>query len=400
MSQFCPICHRPKSEEELFCEDCKKKIKDEYEVFVPEGSASPVIPENEGITDVEAIDNVAGDNPVSEKPDDNRSAQKDEPVVYDEIPPAVKPVTPPHYEAVGEQPKKKKSRKLLWILFAMALLVGAFYVYMQYVQRQNIERSAWETASRENSVNGYLAYMNEFPDGKYFSEAQEKMLTLKNSETGLWEKLRSSQNVTEFQDFLKKFPESPYKSLVRDRLDSLTWVATLNSNTAQAYSDYMVSSDSGELPGNNYADAQERYEMLFQTYPVDVEQQDSIKRTVDGFYTALSTVNYPKINEYLAPMVNRFFNSGAATREKITGELLVAAAKTQVATIKFVPDITSLQYQKTFNGRYKANVPLAKTYVNKEGQTETTYGYIVHVELDDNFRIIGIYETKPYTGAV
>jgi len=77
----------------------------------------------------------------------------------------------------------------------------------------------------------------------------------------------------------------------------------------------------------------------------------------------------------------------------------VAGSKTSKPTIKFVPDIAALQYQKTFNGHYKTNIPLTKTYIDNKGNSVTQYGYIIHAELDEMFRIIGIFETKPYIDA-
>ena len=377
MSQSCPLCGKPKSEDELFCPDCKKKIKTEYEVDVPDNAVQ------------------AETSPVPSQenaPETTTALPPDEPLSREET----------KYDAMpGEKTagKKRKGMVFLWILLAIALAVGAFFAYNYFVKKQNLERSAWETAIRENTVDGYLTYMNSYPQGAHVGDAQTKMMTLKGNETAAWENLKASKNTSEFNDFLKKYPDSPYRKLVIDKLDSLTWIATLNTNTAQGYSDYMVASDSKEISGNYYAEAQERYEMLFQSYPITTEEMDKIKLTVDGFYSALSALDYNKLNEYLAPTVYRFFNSGVTSREKITGELLVSGAKAKNATIKFTPDINSLQYQKTFNGRYISNVPLSKSYVCHEGNNITNYGYIVHIEMDGEFKIIGIYETKPFADA-
>lgn len=242
--------------------------------------------------------------------------------------------------------------------------------------------------------------MNEYPHGIYFSEAQEKMMELKGAEAVMWENIKHSDNTSEIQLFIEQYPESPYISMAYNRLDSIMWISALNVNSVQSYSDYMIRSDSGELPGVYYALAQQRYEMLFQSYQVSQEEINNIKLVVDGFYIALSNVDYSKLNNYLAPTVYRFFNSGAASRDRITRELLIAGAKSQPTTIKFSPQINELQYQKTYNGHYKTNVPLSKSFVNIDGVTETIHGYIVHIEMDNEFRIIGIYETKPFEEAV
>ncbi|MGB4567797.1 MAG: hypothetical protein WBH96_02250, partial [Dysgonamonadaceae bacterium] len=247
-----------------------------------------------------------------------------------------------------------------------------------------------------NTVNGYLAYMNEYPNGKHFAEAEAKLKALKEREAAAWENLKTSGNITEFQDFLQQYPESPYRSLVRNRLDSLMWVAALAANTAEGYAEYMVASDSGELPGNYYNEAHKRYEMLFQYYPATAEELDKIKTIVADFYLALSDGNYKKITEYLSPKVNRFFNKGTDSRENILKGLQLSMSKNANVSVKFSPCIDALQYQKTVDDRYRVNVPLVKEHRSNDGVVRAISGYIGHIEMDGGGHVVSIYETKPY----
>jgi hypothetical protein len=159
----------------------------------------------------------------------------------------------------------------------------------------------------------------------------------------------------------------------------------------------MLAGDGG-VEGDYIAEARKRYELLFSPQPVDAALLDSIRVTVGGFFASLSTLDHNGLFRYLAPAVPRFFDSGAATRERIAGELLVTGAHTEGPTLKFVPDMESVRYEVMDNGHYKVNVPLRKIYP-KNGGTEQVYGYIVHVELDTFFQIVGIFETKPYPEA-
>ncbi len=210
--------------------------------------------------------------------------------------------------------------------------------------------------------------------------------------------MKETDNITELRDFLHQHPESPYTPLVRVHLDSLTWMGALKTNTAVSYSDYMIQSQSGDFKGDYLAEAQKRYEMLFQSYPVEAATLDSIRSTVNGFYSSLSAVDHSGMSRYLGATVHRFFNSGTATRERITGELLVAGAQTQGSTLKFAPDLEAVHYEKTLNDHYKVNAPLLKSY-EKDGAIVQVPGYIVHLELNPAFEIISIYETKPYPDA-
>ena len=385
MSRQCPLCGENKPEEALFCENCEKKIRTDYEIDLPESRKvedAPVL-ENRSImseTERTAITKIIE---ITERDDERVDLKADN---DDKL------------ESASHLRKKKAGKTFLWITLSVVLLVGAFFVYNETIRKENLDRSSWDTALKVNSVEGYLTYMESQPGGAHFEEAQVKLMSLKADEASDWEVLKATDNISALRDFLLQHPESPYSSLVRIRLDSLTWMGALKSNTAASYSDYILLAESGDFKGEYLTMAETRYEMLFQSYPAEEATLDSIRQTVNGFYTSLSAVEHSGMNRYLAPMVTRFFDSGSATRERITGELLLTAARTQEATLQFAPDLKGVQYEKTLSDAYKVNVPLIKSYV-KEGIVEQVPGYIVHLELNPLFQIISIYESKPYPGA-
>lgn len=376
MAQFCPLCGKSKLEEALFCDDCKDKIEKEYEVNVPEGKRGQDTAE-------------AGRDAVGRKLTE-RSVEVNK----------TNPDLPTDILSKDARLRKNKSR-LFWglLLLGILLVAGGFFYYGETVKKNNLDRLQWDMAMKENSVSGYLTYMKVFPRGKYYILAEENLVKLKNNEAETWKTLQSSDNRAELRNFLTLYPESPYIPLVKIKLDSLTWVATLNDNTAESYSDYMVASQSGELPGDYFGYAQARYDMLFQSYPVTKSNLDSIRLTVDGFFTALSALNANEITKYMAPVVFRFFNFGGGQREKIVGDLLISVARTQAPTVQFLPNTAALAYEKTETEHYKVNVPVQKSYV-AGGQQKNVSGYIVQLELDRNFRILALTERKPADDAV
>jgi len=240
--------------------------------------------------------------------------------------------------------------------------------------------------------------MNAHPRGIHFDEAQEGLRKLKSEESTAWERMKESDNITELRDFLDRHENSPYTPLVKSRLDSLIWAGALQTNTPESYADYITLTENGSIGGDYIAEAMKRYDLLSRPQTTDAATLDSICATIDGFFIALSALDHNGMIRYLAPTVYRFFNSGAATRERITGELLVTAAQTEGTTLKFTPDTESVQYEVTSNNYYKVNVPLRKSYL-KDGAAEEVYGYITHIELDSLFQIVGIFETKPYPEA-
>lgn len=385
MSQFCPLCGKPKPEQALFCDDCSKKIRVEYEVDMPvkEQPGDKFIVPGSRESDVET-------GPIAE-----------EKQVVLESQPGMDPIENESglEQEISIKPKKKKrvGAPLLFLL-VIALLTGGFFIYNTTIRKSNLDRSGWDEAVKVNSVEGYLAYMEAHPRGAHFDEAQAGLRRLKSEEATAWERMKETDNVTQLRDFLDRHSESPYAPLVKTRLDSLIWIGTLRTNTLESYSDYIMLAENGGIRGDYIAEARKRYELLFSPQSADAAVLDSIRTTIDGFFISLSTLNHSGMFRYLAPTVHRFFDSGAATRERITGELLVTGAQTEGTTLKFIPDMESVQYEVMNNNHYKVNVPLLKTYP-KDGATEQVHGYIVHMELDQLFQIVSIFETKPYPEA-
>ncbi len=345
MSQYCPLCGSSKSEDDLFCDKCSSKIEKEYEVEV--------------------------------------DAKKEEPKVDVE----------PNFE---EKPKKPRGAKTLITIISVAVaLVVGFFVFKETVIEGNKEKSQWNEAVKENTISAYLEYMIAFPKGKNYNEAETIIMNLKRTESDIWQGLQTSDNSAELKDFLELHPQTPYKPLIRKRLDSLSWCASIRDNTKESYSRYLNQSSGGEFDGYYMNKAKERLYILTQRYPVDSNELDSIKQAVDGFFVGLSDINAASLEKHLAPRVFQFFNIGGGSREKIVGDLLISGSKKQSPTIKFIPDISSITYEKTIIDHYKVNVPLQKISTNTDGTDDNKYGYIEKIELDSNFQILTIEEMRP-----
>ncbi len=362
MSHLCPLCGKEKKEEALFCNACTKKLRSEYEVDLPQEVQHH-------------------HSPVEERQSDGYYLHQDN----------------------GEAEEKRNSnsktgRRLGRIAITLLLLMITFFLYNGLIRKGNLERSGWDAATKANSVAGYLHYIENHPDGAHFDDAQAALMQLKVDEADRWEVLKKSDRVTELRDFLLLFPESHYVPLVKRRLDSLTWMGVLHSNTSAAYSDYMMMAESGDFNGDYLAEAETRYRMLFQSYPVDQPTLDSIRIVVNGFYSALNSLDHAGLEQWLAPRVQRFFFKGPKVRERLLGELLVDAARSEEPTITYIPDLGGVQYEKTLEDICRVNLPILKSR-NNEGILEQLPGYIMHLELNTYYQIISVHETKPHPGA-
>lgn len=149
MSQFCPLCGKNKSGKALFCDDCKNKIEKEYEVDVPEENKS-TDPTDYKQTDIKP-ESTENKSDVKEQ-DENLTSE----------------ITP-----VSIKPQRNKRNWFIWLLILGVLLVVGFFYYGQVVRKANLDRSQWDAAVKENTVSGYLTYMQAFPKGKYCNLAEE-----------------------------------------------------------------------------------------------------------------------------------------------------------------------------------------------------------------------------------
>lgn len=397
MSNICPLCGNSRLENALFCEDCSKKIQSDYEVYIPEIE----VPETSDTsnTPISSDEPASHDSPVTPP----TQASHDSPVTPDTPNASYTPVTPvtsvkDYNVNYKENKPTKRGNKLLRNIIIAAVLLSLFNIYNLTIRKSNLERSGWDKAVKLNSVDGYLDYIESNPTGVHFEDARIALMNLKQNEAITWEAIKSTNNVTELRNFMNQYSRSPYIPLAKSRLDSLSWMSALKSNRVDSYTEYLLLAESGEINGDYIAEAEKRYKMLFQSYPIDIATLDSLRTIVVGFYTSLSTIDHSGMFNFLAPYVNRFFDSGGSRREKITGQLLVTAAQIEGEGIKFSPDYEGVQYEKTIDDIYVVNVPLTKSYIEKGLEVQVP-GYIAHIRINQFFQITSIYETKPFSEA-
>ncbi len=417
MSKKCPLCGNVKTGEGLFCPDCTDTLNYEYEVDVPISEKSE---EDLSSNSEESIEN---DSPFNNDGSEEATSQTDDAESEVEeyiVERRVKVAPAPNFDKKAwkkqrednlsdsdksyyELSKEEKSNKVIAIIVSIALLVGVLaaglYIYNNDVKSNNLERSKWEVAQRENTIDSYLTYMDEYPQGAFSDEAYESMLALKNRETEAWENLMTSENTIEFTGFLEQYPESPYQRMVKNRLDSLMWQSSLKENSVETYSQYINSVELGEIPGTYIGEAETRFKMLNQTTPIDEEVFEQLKTVVDGFFVGVSTLSHKTLSEYLAPVVIRFNNNTNLSSSEMIGQLMLQAAKENAESLRLEVEITKLKYKRLHNGTYEVNVPLQKIFEENGGGINQIKGYIVHLNLDADLKIYSYHETKPYTEA-
>ncbi len=421
MSTKCPLCGNSKSDDSLFCPDCTEKLNNEYEVDVPtsenradansnESSESKIEPfgeeklEESSQSATEQIGVGVAQEITNKPPIDARRKKVAAPNFDKRAWRRQKEDKRSHSnKSYYQLSKEKKSGKVIAIIFLIVVLVGVLvgglYLYNDSVKGGNLDRSAWEVAQRENTVDSYLDYMALYPQGEYSSEAYSSMLKLKEIEAGEFENLLTSENTSEFTAFLEKYTYSPYARIVKARFDSLMWQSSLHENSVDAYSDYINRANSEEITGDYIGEAKKRFEMLNQSTPIDGGDLELIKSAVDGFFLGISTKSHAELSEHLVPVVVRYNNQTNLSSKQMIGQLLLQAAKEGAESLRLEAEVSNLKYEKMDNGTFEVNVPLQKIFENNDGVINQIKGYIVHLKLSPAFKVYSYHETKPYTEA-
>ena len=419
MSTRCPLCGDIKSEDSLFCSACTERLNNEYEVDVPEiredansNESSESNIESTGEQKLEETSQSAAEQGGVGAPEEPKEQIK--------VEERRKIVAAPNFDkkawkrqredkrtdsdkTLYQLSKEQKGNKTLAIVFIIIVLVlalaASLYVYNNSVKSTNLERSAWETAQRTNTVDSYLTYMDAYPQGTFFDEAHSSVNRLRSREEQAFENLKTSENTSEFTDFLESYPKSPFERLVKGRLDSLMWQSSLKENSAEAYTHYIVQTKSEVILGDYIGEAEKRYKMLDQSTPINEEDLELIRRTVDGFFIGASTLSQEQLSKHTEPIVARFNNSTNLPNTEVLSHLLIQASEVNSNTVKLEANVAKLAYKRLGNDTYEVNVPVEKIFETYEGEINQIKGYIVHLKLSPTFKVYSYYETKPYTEA-
>lgn len=406
MTTKCPLCGNIKTGKGLFCPDCTEKLNDEYEVGVPTSEKS------EANSDVEN----------HETPDESTkptAEESEEEAPQSKIDERAKAVPAPSFDkrawkrqredkrsysdkSYYELSKEKKTNKALAITVLIAVLIlaliGGLYLFNSNVKSGNIERSKWEMAQRDNTLDAYLSYMNEYPQGHFSDEAYNNILEIKSREAEEFENLKTSENSSEFISFLEQHPNSPYERMVRSRLDSLVWQSSLKENTAEAYNNYINRTNSKEIEGSYIGEAEKRLKMLKQYTPIDGGDLENIKSAVDGFFVGISTRSKATLGEHLAPVLTRYNNRTHLQADEIMTQLFQQVSD-DGTPLRMEAEIEQLKYSKLSNGTYDVNVPIQKIIESSGDSINQIKGYIIHLKMSPNFKVYSYHETKPYAEA-
>ena len=207
MVSLCPLCGKNKPNNALFCEQCSKKIRADYEVDMPETARTNSVP--------------TPSNTVHEKTEEKKETEKAKP--FEKTETQNEPQPPPVFE---NPPQKKQNRMPILIgVIALFVLIGGFLLFNNNnnTQQSRSEQADWQIAVQTNTIAAFETFIETHPFGQNIAQAIENIRALRQQETEAWEAIRETNNIAVLQDFINRYPKNPHVVQARARIELLTW---------------------------------------------------------------------------------------------------------------------------------------------------------------------------------
>lgn len=375
----CPLCGKDRQEGETFCSDCRKIAENAY----PQELLSH-IEENGYIPDEENVVNLA-ETEIQEASEENGEFGKEE--ITEE-------------NKAGNPPTRSNKKSIIFLLIGAVLLVliGGIgsYTLSKIRKGEETEIAYWNKCIEENTPLSYAKYLVRYPEGKYSTEAHDKIMELRNNERDEWQSLRSSKNIDALFSFLTDHPETPYTREIRQAIDSLSWAAALSQNTVNGYQAYIDNVKIGRYPGEYVDLAEQKFEYLSQLKVVEGVELNEVKSVLSDFFKALSSTDSKSIQAKTTPTLIRFYNATNVANTALADIIKADIKKNNLRSVSYTPDLNSPEVIKDNKGIYKITgliLKKEKTFTSKKKKKESSE-YNLNVELNDMRFIQAVYEKE------
>ena len=132
---------------------------------------------------------------------------------------------------------------------------GEFVFYLK-----KSEEDIWRDLNHKGTIEGYKKYMEFFPSGKYFEDAQERIHELE--EDDFWENIKRRNTANAYNDYIQEYPGGKFSAQAFKRLEAIEenagWAAALRMNTLSGFQKYLVKYPSGKY----FSEARQRVAKL------------------------------------------------------------------------------------------------------------------------------------------
>ena len=365
----CPLCGKETHEGETFCRDCQVIAQNAYpDELLTHGEIDEILEdEGEALIEAEEIELPYEDGPSTSD------------------------------EGIAEDNTTNRNNKKIYIFVAVCLVLliaaGAYSGYnnKQRGNARETEIAYWNKCIEENSPLGYSKYLVQYPAGEFAQEAEKKIRELRDAEKNQWETLRNTSNIDALFAFLIDHPQTPYARDIRHAIDSLSWIAVANENTADSYLAYIENVRLGRYTGVYVETAQERYDYLSQLKQVEGDELKEVKTILDGFFKSLSSLDNKLLSGTVPDTIPLFYKSVNKTAKAIVDSLKTDIKTRKIKSVSYTYTSDSLDVIRDNKGIYFISVPVVEEYAyTTRRKKNDAIKYSVKMELTDKKQVRSI----------
>lgn len=164
------------------------------------------------------------------------------------------PGAQPYYYSPQPQQPKSSNRLLLGIIIFLLVVIaagaGGFYYYIHSDNEAAAAIRAYDALEESYSSDDYKSFLERFPDSEFAPDVRRRMQKIMNMERE-WDYIHNSADANTFVRFKNKYANPLYDRLCDNKIDSLDWINTKNTDSWDAYTNYMSKHPNGMY----YADA-------------------------------------------------------------------------------------------------------------------------------------------------
>lgn len=124
---------------------------------------------------------------------------------------------------MAEKPRGNRNLIIALVAVACAALIGIIGYLWHANQRAQQEANQWAMVEKSHDADQIQSFINEFPDGKFITQAQDRLALVKQ-EIADWNRVNGHEDIQLLQQFMDKYPDGPY----HDKADSTIKVLQLN----------------------------------------------------------------------------------------------------------------------------------------------------------------------------
>ena len=155
------------------------------------------------------------------------------------------------------------------------------------VKTSQADLNAWKKAERLHTIEGYKAYINQFPNGRFGYLARAGLVKV---EEAAWEQAQKQHTIQVYEAFLANYPMGKFSNSAKRRIleieEDTEWEIAQTLGTVVAYQAYLDA-----YPKGRYVkEAQSRLEVPNKERKVYTAQPEKLLRDKDGNTYAFKTM--------------------------------------------------------------------------------------------------------------